>query len=115
MVRFLCNIRIMKLIYKHENRAIVYSIKNILELNEIDTHVKNEYGSPMGAEFGLSNTLLELWLSNEQDYEKALSIIETQTANPTDESPWLCRKCGEENEGNFQVCWKCQNEYVASS
>lgn len=99
----------MKLIYKNENRAIVYSVKNILELNHIDSQIKNEYGHTSGGELGLPNSLLELWLLNDQDYEKARSIIETQIADPTDTKPWICDKCGEENEGNFEICWNCQN------
>lgn len=100
----------MKLIYKNENRGIVYSVKNILELNDIDSEIKNEYGHTMGGEFGISNSLLELWLVNDQEYDKAKSIIEEQIDNPADSVPWVCDKCGEENGGNFQVCWKCQND-----
>jgi hypothetical protein len=30
---------------------------------------------------------------------------------PSDASPpWTCSKCHEENEGNFEICWKCQAE-----
>ena len=29
--------------------------------------------------------------------------------------PWRCSKCGEENPGEFEVCWKCEKEKGASS
>jgi hypothetical protein len=105
----------MKLIYKNENRAIVYSVKNILKLNNIDSHVKNEYGQTMGGGLGLSNSLLELWLINDHEYEKAKSIIAAQSDKPTNLRPWICDKCGEENEGNFGACWKCQHEHTLSA
>jgi hypothetical protein len=22
--------------------------------------------------------------------------------------PWICRRCGEENEASFEACWNCQ-------
>ena len=50
----------MRLAYKHENRGLVYSVKNILAMNNIDCHIKNDFGNTMGAEFGIGNTLLEL-------------------------------------------------------
>ena len=99
----------MKLVYKDENMTIVHSVKNILELNDIDCVLKNEHSHTMGAEFGLSDTLLELWLSNDDDYEKASSLIDSQVLNPPTKSSWVCGKCGEENEGSFEICWKCQN------
>jgi hypothetical protein len=104
----------MKLVYKNEDRAIVYSVKNVLELNNIHSEIKNEYGHTMGAEFGLSNSLLELWLSNDLEYDKARSVIETQVINPPNLMPWICAECGESNEGSFQLCWKCQHEHVDS-
>jgi hypothetical protein len=24
------------------------------------------------------------------------------------QQPWLCRRCGEENESTFESCWNCQ-------
>lgn len=104
----------MKLIYKDENMMVIHSVKNILELNDIDCYIKNEHGHTMGAEFGLSNTLLELWLSNSDDYEKASSIIDKQIHATTTESSWTCDSCGEENDGNFGLCWKCQKAQASS-
>jgi rubrerythrin len=100
----------MRLIYQHENRGLVYSVKNILTMNDIDCHIKNDFGNTMGAEFGIANTLLELWLIHDEDYEQALKIIEQQTADSQNFKPWLCKNCGEENAGQFAVCWNCQTE-----
>jgi hypothetical protein len=104
----------MKLVYRNEDRAIVYSVKNVLELHNIHAQIKNEYGHTMGAEFGLANSLLELWLSNDAEYDRARSIIDTQVVNPPHLQPWVCSQCGETNEGNFQACWKCQHERPTS-
>jgi hypothetical protein len=88
----------------------VYSVKNVLELNEIQSQVKNEYTHTIGGGLGLANTLAELWLLHDEDYDRAKAVIETQILHPPPLSPWICDKCGEMNEGSFQVCWKCQQE-----
>ncbi len=101
----------MRLIYQHENRGLVYSVKNILAMHDIDCHVKNDFGNTMGAEFGIGNTLLELWLAHDEDYEQAKAIIQNQLEKPQENKPWLCKNCGEENTGQFAICWNCQTEY----
>ena len=45
----------MKLVYTHENSPAVHSAKNILEMNGIECLLKNEHGSTMGGEFGITN------------------------------------------------------------
>jgi hypothetical protein len=99
----------MKLIYKNENRALVYSVKNILHFNHIEAEVKNEYGHNIAGGLGLANSLLELWLVNDEEYAAAQAIIASQVNAPSTLPPWTCRHCGEDNGGNFQLCWKCQH------
>lgn len=100
----------MKLVYENDNRAILYSMKNILEMNNIATHVRNEHGSTMGPELGISNTFLQLCIVNNADYEDALSVIKNQLESQESETSWSCSKCNETNEGSFELCWNCQNE-----
>jgi hypothetical protein len=33
----------------------------------------------------------------------------------TGKPAWKCASCGEENPGNFDVCWKCQKERLGAS
>ncbi len=96
----------MRIIYKHENRAILHSVKNILDLNGIDTYVKYEHTT--SALFVLANIELELWVLNDKDYDRAFSIIEKQITAPLDKKSWVCAKCGEENDGSFESCWNCR-------
>jgi len=103
----------MKLVYTHENMSLVHSAKNILEMNNINCLIKNEHGNTMGAEFGITN-LAEVWVLDANDYDKAIAVIEEKIANPTEKSSWVCSKCNEKNEGNFEICWKCQTEHSDS-
>jgi hypothetical protein len=99
----------MKRIYTHDNIVVLHSVKNVLALNNIESFVKNEHTIPAGARHGISNIFHELWILNDQDYEKASRVIDTEIDNPALKASWICRQCNEENEGNFEVCWKCQN------
>ena len=100
----------MKHVYTHDNIAVVHSAKNILALNDIESFVKNENTIPNGARHGIENTFIELWITNDQDFYRAATIIEEQLTNPPPTAPWHCSKCAEENDGSFDFCWKCQTE-----
>lgn len=102
----------MRLSYKHENRGLVYSVKNILAMHGIDCHIKNDFVNTMGAEFGISNTLLELWVTNDDDYERARELIIQEFNAPNNLKAWVCQQCGEENAGQFALCWSCQTAIV---
>lgn len=100
----------MKHVYTHDNIAVLHSAKNILTLNGIDSFVKNEHSIPNGARYGIENTFLELWISNDQDFDKAASIIERELLNPETKPKWSCANCSEENDGSFDFCWNCRSE-----
>ena len=100
----------MKHIYTHDNILVLHSVKNLLTLNSIESFVRNEHTIPVGAQHGISNIFHELWIVNDQDYQKAVSTIDTEIENPTQKAPWLCAQCNEENDGSFEICWQCQSE-----
>lgn len=104
----------MKLIYRHENPAIIHSVKNVLERNGIACFLKNEHSASIGGALGLTNTEAQLWLRNSGDYEQASSIVESEILDASSKSPWICANCDEENAGSFEICWKCQHEPVDS-
>ena len=104
----------MKLAYENESRALIYSVKSLLESENIDCHLKNEFSSTTGgADLGISNLTLELWVINDSDLDKAQSIIEAQLTKSANSSDWICSECKEENDGSFESCWKCQTNREA--
>lgn len=100
----------MNIVYTNENMAIVQSAKNLLEINGIECFLKNEYSASAGGNLGIANTAVELWVRDAADAQKAAGIIEKDISNATEKQPWVCGKCSEENDGSFEVCWKCQSE-----
>lgn len=46
------------------------------------------------------------------DYERAATLVD-QMAKSIENPPtglWKCQRCGEENEAQFDICWKCGYE-----
>ena len=99
----------MKHIYTNENIVLLHSAKNFLALNGIESFIKNEHTIPAGARYGIENTFLELWLLDDQDYDKAQAIMEKQFSNSDTKPEWICARCEEPNDGSFEFCWNCQS------
>lgn len=100
----------MKHVYTHDNIVVLQSAKNILMQNDVEAFIKNEHTIANGARHGIENTFLELWIVNNQDFQKAKEIIADRLTNPSEKPAWTCRKCDEQNDGSFDFCWKCQSE-----
>lgn len=55
----------------------------------------------------------EIWLIDDNDYEKARQIVVDTLAtldSKSDGGQWVCSNCGEENPGSFELCWSCGRE-----
>lgn len=97
----------MKLVYTNENRLLVINAKNLLEANNIQITLKNEFSHGAAGELAPQDTWVEAWVVNEADYEYALEVLQ-DSLRSIDLPEWLCEHCGEINEGTFEICWNCQ-------
>jgi len=98
----------VKKVYSHENRLIVFNLKNVLEDAGIACVVENEFSSGGVGDLSPFETWPELWVVNDADEERAVKIIED--LNQPTQQDWYCSVCGEKNPGSFQVCWNCGAE-----
>ena len=100
----------MKKLTSSESIITINHYKNILAAEGIKSEIRNEFlGSIMG-EVPFIETWPELWIVNALEFDRAQQIIEEVEAE-TPAEPWKCRQCGEENEGQFAVCWKCSTSH----
>ncbi len=97
----------MRKVYTHENLAIVTSAKNLLELNNIDSFLKNEFHAS-GGHVGFEAVPIELWVRDSAVADTAIAILEKELTEPEAGDAWDCVSCGEHNEASFETCWKCQ-------
>jgi len=96
----------MKKLTSADSLITINHFKNLLESEGIPCQIRNEHlGSIMG-EMPFVETWPELWVVNDLDFDRATQLITAVDAESPGKS-WRCRKCGEENEGQFAACWNC--------
>ena len=50
----------------------------------------------------------ELWVLNDDDAPKAKALLEGRAKPESPPGPaWICNRCGEAIEAQFNACWKC--------
>ena len=97
----------MKAVYSSPHLFWVVYYKDILQSNGIECFIKNEYLSGGAGELPPNECWPRLYV-DDTDFERAEQIVQTEmNKKVVDESPWICEQCGEENEGQFVICWKC--------
>ena len=96
----------MKKVFTHENRMIVYNMKNMLEAEGIETVIKNEYSGGGVGDLPAFDTWPELWIRKEAQLAQAESILQS-VVSPTDADDWFCGGCREKNDAAFGICWNC--------
>lgn len=102
----------MKKFYSDYDRVKMSRIKDLLDDAGIPCFVKNEYLQGASGEVPPHETLPEIWLTDDSWRDKAQRLVEkmeSDLAKYTGED-WVCSSCNEENEGQFMMCWQCQQE-----
>ena len=89
-----------------DDRTQLYLLKSILESEGIICFIKNEY-PPAAGELPPVSARPELWVMDNQYYEKAMQLIQANSLPLTPSKPWKCPRCGEQLEGQFTTCWNC--------
>ncbi|MBX2857725.1 MAG: DUF2007 domain-containing protein [Cellvibrionaceae bacterium] len=102
----------MKQLYTHENKMMVENMRNHLRQAGIEALMKNEFSGGGIGELSPLETWPELWVSN-AEYSRAKAVLAT-LREPILADNWHCNNCDEENEGNFEICWKCQHSAAQS-
>ena len=100
----------MKKIFSHENRMILFNIRNLLQAEGIETRLVNEFAAGGIGDLPAFDTWPELWLEDESRLGEAEAIITAALEGGRGQA-WYCRGCQERNEASFQICWKCGREY----
>jgi len=99
----------MKKLTTVDSLITINHYKNILTSEGIPAFLRNEHLGGIIGEMPFQEVWPELWVENDLDYDRAKQLIDHSTI--IDESPqasWRCDHCGEENEGQFAVCWACE-------
>jgi hypothetical protein len=99
----------MKMFYTNESYLLVNSIKNIIETQEIQIFIKNEFAQGAVGEVSAFDTWPELWVFDDTDFDRAVAIVKSSYSSKQ-AVDWICKNCDETNDPAFEICWNCQSE-----
>tara|TARA_R110002167_G_scaffold153653_1_gene347889 strand:- start:2561 stop:2875 length:315 start_codon:yes stop_codon:yes gene_type:complete len=82
-------------------------LKSLLEEADIQCFTKNEF-PPMAGEIPKTMAWPELWINSDYDLDKAKLILKDFLNRPNRSADkWICPKCQEKLEEQFDICWSC--------
>lgn len=99
----------MKKLYSVENRLVAFHIKNLLEVENIQCQVKNEFANGGVGDLAPLDTWVELWVCDHDLDNGEQALVEIlQNLDQISEEQINCPQCGESNQSNFKLCWNCE-------
>jgi len=98
----------MKMVYSNESAFLANNVKNLLQAEEIESFIKNEFAPGAIGEISAFDAWPEVWILEDADFERAIKLIQSSQHNE-DNPDWVCPACLEENCASFEVCWNCQH------
>lgn len=97
----------MRKLYAAANLPEAYLLLHRLADAGIAAHVFNENAQGGVGELPFTHTYPEVWLENEGDWQRGREIVLQHERRPVERPGHRCRRCGEDNPGTFEVCWRC--------
>ncbi len=102
----------MKRLTTAPNLALATLWADLLTHAGVPTTVQRQYASSIAGEVPPDQTLPELWVVDEAQFDGAKRLLE-QLQHPPHRR-WACPGCGETIDGPFEECWKCGAEMPAA-
>lgn len=98
-------------IYSTANLAEAHLLVDLLQQAGIAAQILNTYTQGASGEIPFEQAYPQIWLEDERDKSLAEAVINKYEATPS-ETEWIyCRKCGERNPANFELCWHCGKDF----
>lgn len=97
----------MKLVFTHANSMMVQYAAQMMIQASIQHELRNEFVTSVMGTGAPCDAWPELWVA-EEDEVRALEVLQSLSEEVEGEI-WCCDLCGEMNEPNFDVCWKCHS------
>lgn len=98
----------MKKLYSAANLQDAHLLSHLLSEAGIEHHIFNENLQGGVGELPFTHTYPEIWIVDEADLEQAMSVVSSFEQPDTRAGEVVkCDKCGEDNPGSFEICWRC--------
>ncbi|MGA9773123.1 MAG: DUF2007 domain-containing protein [Blastocatellia bacterium] len=99
---------VMKKLITCKNVAEAGLLKGLLAGRGIACEIRGEYLSMASGELPFTECHPELWVVGDEEFKSAKEFLdEWQSKEGEQQASWICERCREENEGQFNSCWSC--------
>lgn len=87
---------------------MAWHMRNVLEQYGIEAQIRNANLFSVAGELPINECMPEVWVKPLDERRAEQIIRELELAEDGSEPDWCCPGCGENNAGNFAICWRCQ-------
>ena len=102
----------MRRVYTASTLAEAHLVRQLLNSAGIEARVFNENAHAALGELPATETLPQVWVTQDHQLNPALTVIDRYESGPGQERQ--CHCCGEYSPGSFEVCWCCHKPLPAS-
>ena len=96
----------MRRLYTPGARVDAWLLRDRLSHANIVAHIFNQHMQSIAGDVPPDVTGPQVWVDDE-DYERAVAILEAFRVERERVGSLACRNCGEENPATFELCLKC--------
>ena len=97
----------MERFYIAFNRFDAYLLLHKLQHAGIVAHVFNEHAQSIVGDVPPDVAQPQVWLERAADRSRAEGVLAAMQSERRQSSTVHCTACGEDNPGNFELCWRC--------
>jgi hypothetical protein len=98
----------LKKVTSADSLLTINHYKNLLVSEGIPAFIRNEHLGSIIGEMPFQEVWPQLWVENDLDYDRAVQLIDAANViSESPQTPWRCKSCKTENEGQFAACWQC--------
>jgi hypothetical protein len=97
----------MRRAYRAADLTDAYLLLHRLQHRGIAARVLNEHARGALGEIPFTHAGPEVWVEEDNDYERARLIVVEHESAGTDAGTRRCAACGEDNPAGFETCWRC--------
>ncbi|WP_064606335.1 putative signal transducing protein [Photobacterium sp. J15] len=94
-------------VYNAANNLEAHSLKGMLENENIAVQLSGESLGSAAGELPADVVQVGIWVCENQVAAARVLIERYENADYPD---WRCPNCGEQNEGQFEICWQCGHD-----
>ena len=102
----------MKTVFTSPSIIEAYKAKSLLDDAGIESVIGNENVSFLAGEVPYAATWPQVDIINEVDFDKAKNVLVEMKPEKVTGEPWVCSKCKETHEPQFEICWNCGSAKV---